>query len=427
MSRIVVIFALILAGEMVFGLPFHTSRFFRPTLLEVFNFTNTQLGDAFAIFGVAAILTYFPGGALADRFPAHKLMAFSMLSTAAGGVYMATIPGFAGMALLYGYWGITTALLLWGALIKATRDWGGENTQGLAFGLLEGGRGLAAVLGGQIAIFLFASLMPADVVSATDAERAAAFSRVIMLYSAITALIGLFVWFAIPDSPQTVTRGAHPLAGMRTVVKRPIVWAQALVIICAYCGYKGADNYALYANVVLGMTEVQSSQLFVNVMWVRPVTALFAGWVADRFTASRAILIMFILLALSYAVWSLTLPGESGLFIIYANMVLSLVIVFGLRGVYFAMLEENRTPKFLTGAAVGLISVVGYTPDFFFAPIGGRILDAYPGALGHQVYLMFLAGIMVLGVVAVIWLIWLQRLGMRKLWPGQEFSKETAV
>lgn len=424
MSRIVVIFALILAGEMVFGLPFHTSRFFRPTLLEVFNFTNTQLGDAFAVFGIAAILTYFPGGALADRFSPRKLMSVSMLSTAAGGVYMATIPGFGGMALLYGYWGITTALLLWGALIKATRDWGGDNTQGLAFGLLEGGRGLAAVIGGQLAIFLFASLMPAEVTAATDAERAAAFSSVILLYSAMTALIGVFVWFAIPDSPSIVTRRTHPLAGMRTVAKRPIVWAQALIIVCAYCGYKGADNYALYANVVLGMDEVESSQLFVNVLWVRPITALLAGWVADRFTASRAVLIMFVLLSLSYAIWSVALPVGSGIVIIYANMVLSLVIVFGLRGVYFAMLGENRTPKFLTGAAVGLISVVGYTPDFFFAPIGGRILDAYPGALGHQVYLAFLAGIMVLGTFAVLWLIWLQRQGVEKLWPGQETAKE---
>jgi hypothetical protein len=34
---------LIIAGEMIFGLPFHTARFFRPTLLEAFGFTNTQL------------------------------------------------------------------------------------------------------------------------------------------------------------------------------------------------------------------------------------------------------------------------------------------------------------------------------------------------------------------------------------------------
>ena len=56
MRRIVLIIVLIMAGEMVFGLPFHTARFFRPTLLDVFGFTNTQLGDLFAVYGITAML-----------------------------------------------------------------------------------------------------------------------------------------------------------------------------------------------------------------------------------------------------------------------------------------------------------------------------------------------------------------------------------
>jgi predicted MFS family arabinose efflux permease len=67
MRRALYILVLILAGEMIFSLPFHTARFFRPTLLEVFGFSNTQLGDAFAIYGITAMLAYFPGGALADH------------------------------------------------------------------------------------------------------------------------------------------------------------------------------------------------------------------------------------------------------------------------------------------------------------------------------------------------------------------------
>jgi len=36
--------ALIIAGEAIFALPFHVTRFFRPTFLEVFEFSNMQLG-----------------------------------------------------------------------------------------------------------------------------------------------------------------------------------------------------------------------------------------------------------------------------------------------------------------------------------------------------------------------------------------------
>ena len=61
-------FSLVCAGELVFGLPFLVPRFFRPTMLEVFNFTNTQLGDLFAVYGITAMIAYFPGGMLASAF-----------------------------------------------------------------------------------------------------------------------------------------------------------------------------------------------------------------------------------------------------------------------------------------------------------------------------------------------------------------------
>ena len=75
MSRWLTLVTLIVAGEMIFGLPFQTARFFRPTLLEVFGFSNTQLGDLFAAYGVTAMLCYFPGGVLADRFSAGAVIA----------------------------------------------------------------------------------------------------------------------------------------------------------------------------------------------------------------------------------------------------------------------------------------------------------------------------------------------------------------
>jgi predicted MFS family arabinose efflux permease len=108
---------------MIFSLPFHTARFFRPTFLDVFGFSNTELGDMFAVYGITAMVAYFPGGVIADRFSGRKLLTLSMLLTALGGFYMATIPTGISMALLYGYWGVTTILLFWAAVLKATRDW----------------------------------------------------------------------------------------------------------------------------------------------------------------------------------------------------------------------------------------------------------------------------------------------------------------
>ena len=93
MSRFLRIAALIYAGEMIYGLPFHTQRAFRPTMLEAFDITNTQLGDMFAAYGLAAMFSYFFGGPFADRYSARSLMAVSLVATAVGGLYMATMPG----------------------------------------------------------------------------------------------------------------------------------------------------------------------------------------------------------------------------------------------------------------------------------------------------------------------------------------------
>ena len=123
-QRFSALLAIIIAGEMIFSLPFHVPRYFRVSLLEAFELSNTQLGDVFAIYGIAAMLAYFPGGLLADRLTTRMALASSLLLTALGGCYLLTRPGPMGLMMLYAYWGLSTILLFWAALIRATRRWG---------------------------------------------------------------------------------------------------------------------------------------------------------------------------------------------------------------------------------------------------------------------------------------------------------------
>ena len=54
MKKFLPLVLLILAGELIFALPFHVIRFFRPSLLEDYLYTNMELGVAFSIYGVQA-------------------------------------------------------------------------------------------------------------------------------------------------------------------------------------------------------------------------------------------------------------------------------------------------------------------------------------------------------------------------------------
>ena len=128
-----VIIGLVVAGEIIFGLPFHIARFFRPTMLGVFGLTNAELGDAIAVYGVTAMISYFPSGLIADRFSARKLMSFSLFATGLGGVWMSAIPGKSVLFVLFGFWGITTILLFWSAMITRYARMGRKICTGQGF------------------------------------------------------------------------------------------------------------------------------------------------------------------------------------------------------------------------------------------------------------------------------------------------------
>jgi len=397
LERAFALLSLMLAGEAIFSLPFHVARFFRPTLLDAFGLDNAALGDAFAVYGVTAMLCYFPGGMLADRWHARGLMTLALVATAAGGLYFASFPAASGLKLLYGYWGVTTILPFWAALIRATREWGGAPAQGRAFGLLDAGRGAVAAGVAAVAVSLLG--LGVDAQATLAAGRHEHLRNVILFYSALTLAAAVVCWWTIPASRVEAAPRVphHLLAQLRAALRLPLVWRQSAIVVAAYCGYKGIDNYALYAVQVCGMGEIEAARFVANAAWLRPVAALLAGLLADRFRASASLTALFILAALSYVYLGRAEGGAGLRGIVVANLALSVAAVYGLRGVYFAAMEEARVPLRHTGGAVGLISVVGYTPDIFFAPIAGRLLDAAPGLPGHQHYFLLLAGIAAVG------------------------------
>ena len=419
LSRFVLMLTLVLAGEVVYMLPFGLTRFFRPSLLEAFGITNTQLGDIFAVYGVLAMIAYFPGGALADRFSARSLLSLSLVATGLGGLYLATYPGIVGLALLFAYWGVTTILLFWAALLRATREWGGDSSQGRAFGILEGGRGVVAMLLATIGVATFAIFMPDDVATVSDEGRRAALREVILLYSVVTMAAGILAWLVIPRSKHIGDTSRSFFKGAVSVLNRPLVWVQAAVITCAYCGYKGLDNYSLYAVQVLGMNEVDGAKLAAIGVYVRPFAAVAAGLLADQWSAAGTLRVAFAVSLISYIALALLSPNGSLLYVIYGNLFVSFFAVFALRGVYFALLQENDVPLFLTGAVAGTVSFIGYTPEIFFGPITGRILDANPGAVGFQHYFLFLAVVSAIGIAVVGYLLRLQRSASSASWPTE--------
>ena len=403
------IFSIIFAGEMIFSLPFHLARFFRPTFLESFQLTNTELGDIFAFYGIVAMLAYFPGGYLADRFSAKKLMAGALFATALGGLYLSTFPNQNGLMMVFAYWGLTTILCFWSAMIKLTRDIASHEDQGKAFGLLDGGRGFVAASMATLAVTLVTLFFPGSMETLSAQERLDAMLVVIYLYSALTLLAGLIIMLVIPEQSNDLThsKSIPPAAttSLKSTLSNKVVWFQAGIVLAAYCGFKGLDYFGLYLVKVFNYNEIRSSELIAYSSYVRPLAAIVAGALADKLLPTRVLKISFLLVCFSYALFSMFSNDISTLFL-FGNLLFCFVLVFSMRAIYFALIEQADIASNQTGVSVGLISVIGFTPDIFFAPLAGRLLDHPDSAMGFKLFFMTLITIAIIGLIATLLLSW---------------------
>ncbi len=406
-QRGLVIFSLICAGEAIFTLPYHVTRFFRPTFLEVFDLTATELGVAQSAYGFVAMVAYFFGGPLADRYEPRVLMAGSLWATAAGGLYLASFPDVVGVMLVWGFFGLTSILLFWAALIKVTRAWGGDNQQGMAYGLLDGGRGLLAAVLASVGVFVFSAAFPLGYDEATLVQKGVILKQVIYGYTAVTAGVGVMVWITLRGLGEDANPVSRPspsqvVEHLKSVVRLKVVWLQTAVVVCAYTSYKAFDQYALFAVRGHGLDEIDAAEIVTIGAWTRPIAALVLGILGDRWGISRMAAVCFVLLIISHSLFAFTGTALGSLTMILLNTVVTGVAIFGLRGLYFGLLQEGRIPLAQTGTAVGVVSVIGYTPDVYVAAVAGFLIDQNPGLLGFQHLFIMLLVFSIVGALAAL-------------------------
>jgi len=391
---------LILSGELIFLLPYVLARVFRPTFLEVFNLTNLELGSLFSIYGTVAILSYLYGGVISDKFQPKILIAISLFFTSFGGIVLSTYPSYWMLQILWGYWGFTTVFLFWGAMIKATRVWGGSKNQGEAFGLLDGGRGLVAASMGTLGVLVFSLFLTNDIEIASLVERKNAFKYVILFSSFIVILTGILVILYMESSREGVVNKSSSLfPNIRSVIKIQSVWLIMFIIIAAYVGYKVTDIYSLYASDVMRFDNLEAANIGSLQLYLRPLVCLLIALFADKKSYIHFIIIGFIVMLVGALIFSLGIVQVNMNYIFFFSLIVVATGTYAIRALYFSRMQEGRIPLVLTGTAVGVISVVGYTPDIFASPMIGYLLDTYPGIIGHQ----YVFAILVLFSIVGLW------------------------
>ena len=134
-----------LAGGAIYPL-IYLRQNFEVSILESFGITLTQLGQCYSLLGVMFVVTYIPSGWLSDRFSPRWLISFSLVLTAALGLWFSTMPGYSELRIIFFGWGIATGLTFWAAMIKGVAVIARSQEQGRFFGILDGGRGLVEAI-----------------------------------------------------------------------------------------------------------------------------------------------------------------------------------------------------------------------------------------------------------------------------------------
>ena len=397
----------IIAGGAVYPLVYLRQNF-EITLLEAFGISGVELRDIFSLLGLIFVLTYVPSGWLADRFSPRKLMAFYLAATGLLGFWYATLPALWAIQTIFLCWGLTTGLTFWAAMIKSVSLLAQKDEQGKFFGLLDGGRGLIEALLASVALLIFAYSMDQVEVSSTRALQ-----RVIVFYSLVSVLMAPVIWFGLPkeglSKADAAGRSLSLWYSLGLLARNRSLWLAAICMLTGYQLFWATYSFSGYLQGELGLSAVVVGSVTVAKLWMRPIGATIAGFSGDFFGQERVLSVLLFSSSMMFLVLTQTSPGTGVVLLLTIVLTVGL-LTYGIRGIFWATLERANVDIRTKGLAIGALSFIGYAPDVYQPWISARLMDAFPGKLGFDLYYLWAA---VFGVVGAALALLLGRLNAR--------------
>lgn len=397
-QRYIQLMLLVLAAGAIYPI-LYLRQVYQPTMLEVFHITDSQLGYLYSMLGTIFLLSYLPSGWLADRIAPRLLICFSLIATGVLGLWYSTAPSFNVLMLIFGGWGLSTGLTFWAAVIKRVTMIAGTHEQGRFFGLLDGGRGLIEAMLATIAITLFAWF------TQTKGEPVTAgFRLVVYMYAFLCIALGVVL--ALVKDPQgakdaaanrATRKRSNVLVDLKTLASIPELWLVAAIVFCGYQVFWATYSFSAYLHEgEIGLTVVMAGTITTLKLWMRPIGGIGGGFLGDRYSKVSVLVIALFLAAVSLLGLMAAPRISSHVLLVFLVLFIG-ILTYAIRGLYWSLLDRCNIPVETMGLAIGLISVLGYSPDVFLPLINGYLTQNFPGVFGYQLYFGYVAGMAALG------------------------------
>ena len=73
-----------------------------------------------------------------------------------------------------------------------------------------------------------------------------------------------------------------------------------MIVLTAYSAYKGIDYYSQFFYEIMNYSKEEAASTMSNLSYLRPVCAIFAGLIADKISATRLSIYLFITLTIAF-------------------------------------------------------------------------------------------------------------------------------
>lgn len=394
------LFALSFGYASLYTVPYAKYIFYDP-MIAALNCTNLQLGAMLSLYAFINLFTYIPGGWIADRFSARKIITVSLIAQGIITIWFALSMNLTVGWIVWMLFPFTGTFAYWAASLKGVRMLGSKEEQGKIYGFFESFVGLSNVVISFIALGIFARYL----------DQVVGFKTVILVYAGFNILAGILTWFLYEDY-MTETISERPKVGIREILvalKSPLVWLVGIIVLTTYGLYVGLTYLTPYLTAVVGVTVAFSGALaIVRTHGVKLLSGPLTGFIADKIKSSSKIIVWGNIIVIGFLIGFLLLPNNPTIGLVMVLMLLVAFVGAGMKGIMWSTVEESRIPRHYSGIAIGIASIIGYLADMYMGPLFGYWLDVY-GNTGYNYMFAFLIGQCIVGGLAAIGILVLKK------------------
>ncbi|MGL6292265.1 MFS transporter [Eubacterium aggregans] len=383
------VIGIISSGAVVVFLTFLVRYVFYEPVLQSLALNNEQWGVLYGLYVTTAMISYLPGGILADKIRIKYLATAGFGLSAILTFWYATLPRYETLKVIFLLMGICTTFIYWGVRYKGIRLVSTDNTYSRNIGISYCIVGVLGLVVNFISMWIFNCF----------SDPASGFNMVLMFYAGLNIAFAIASFLLIPKFKDEIIKKkkTFDLSELVAAVKHPGVWLTTLCMFFTYTVYTSLSYTVPYVQAVFG-TSVTMAALMGNIRMYG--TSLFSspviGALATKIKSPTKTIVLCMAIT-AICLFVIVLAPQTDGFMIPAIILIMLLSFFmsGAYGVGYSLFTETKVPAAIFGSASGILSLIGFLSDMFVSPIAGKWLDAY----GNQAYTyIFIA----LGISAIL-------------------------